>query len=75
MRVTFGIVVIRAKTRSPLLQFPGPNKIKTGYRNAICSTQLLLSPLIYQSVLWTRHSAQVFKLRDLPIQNAYFWSS
>ena len=51
MRVTFGIVMIWAKTRNPLLQPPGPNKIKTGSRDAIYSTQLLLSPLIHQLLL------------------------
>ena len=30
---------------------PGPNKIKTGSSNAICSTKLLLSPLIHQLLL------------------------
>ena len=36
------------KNWEPLLQPPGPNRIKTGSRNAICSTQRLLSSLIHQ---------------------------
>ena len=32
-----------SKTRSPFLQPPGPSKIKTGFHDAICSTQLLLT--------------------------------
>ena len=75
---------IRAKPRSPLLQPPGPNKITTGSRNAICSTQLLLSPLIHQLLLQTQHNStevlyhtnctlwSVLKLRDLTIQDPYF---
>ena len=84
MRVTFGIVMIWAKTGSPLLQPPGPNKIKTGSRNAICSTQLILSPLIHQLLLWTQHNGAkvlhhtncilwpALKLKDLPIQDPDF---
>ena len=67
MKVTFGIVVIWVKTRSPLLQSPGPNKIKTGSRNTICSAQLLLSSLIQQLLLWTQQNgAKVFIIQIAP---------
>ena len=42
---------VMVKNYESLSQPPGPNKIKTGSRNAICSTQLLLSPVIHQLLL------------------------